>query len=97
MKIASIVTRMKEHVRNCTSYLEDVSNVGSWIVDEHNWKRSRSDIGVLMGIMGWEKPSYTGVPRLLKQDQEEMTMPAAMALYKTGHPFHTFQDENWAA
>lgn len=68
--MASNVTRMKEHLRNCTSYLEDVLNVGSWIVDEHNRKRSRSDTGVIVGLGGGKKQAILDIPQLSKQDQE---------------------------
>lgn len=50
-----------------------------------------------MGLGGGKRQATLDIPRLSKQDQEEMTRLAAMALYKTGHPFNTFQDESWAA
>lgn len=43
---------MKNHFRNCTLYLEDVSNIESWIVDKHKRKQSRSDTGAIMGLGG---------------------------------------------
>lgn len=95
--MAGNVTRMKEHIRTCTSYLEDVSNVGFWIVDEHNPKRQRSDTGAVIGLGGGKRQATLDVPRLSRQDQDEMTRLAAMALYKTGHPFNTFEDKSWAA
>lgn len=58
MIMANYVTRMKEYLRICPSYVEDISKVGSWIVDGHNRKRQRSDTGAVIGLRGGEKTGY---------------------------------------
>ena len=88
---------MKEHLKTCVPYLEDISNVGSWIVDEHNRKRQKSDTGVVIGLGGRKRQATLDVPRLSRQDQDETSRLAAMALYRTGKSFNTFEDEGWAA
>lgn len=50
-----------------------------------------------MGLGGGKRQAILDIPSLSKQDQEEMTRLPALALYKTGYPFNTFQDESWAA
>ena len=66
--MANNVTRMKEYLRICMSYLEDMSLVGSWIVDEHNRKRQMSDTGAVIGLGGGERQSTLDVSRLSRQD-----------------------------
>ena len=89
---------MKEHLKTCIPYFEDISNVGSWIVDEHNRKRQKLDIGVVIGLGGRRKRQATlDVPQLSRQDQVKTSRLAAMALYRTGKSFNTFEDEGWAA
>ena len=95
--MASNVTRMKEHLKTCVPYLEDISNVGSWIVDEHNRKRQKSDTGVVIRLGGRKRQAILDVPRLSRQDQDETSRLAAIALYRTGKSFNTFEDEGWAA
>ena len=64
--MASNVTRMKEHLKTCIPYLEDISNVGSWIVDEHNQKRQKLDTNVVIRLRGRKKQATLDVPRLLR-------------------------------
>lgn len=86
--MASNVTRMKDHLKTCVPYLEDISNAGSWIVDEHNRKRQKSDTGAIIGLGGRKRQATLDIPRLSKQEQDETTKLAAMALYKTGKSFN---------
>lgn len=95
--MASNVTRMKEHLKPCIPYLKAISNVRSWIVDEHNWKRQKSDTGIVIGLGERKRQATPDVPRLLRQDQDETSRLAAMALYRTGKSLNIFEDEGWAA
>lgn len=88
---------MKDHLKTCVPYLEDISNAGSWIVDEHNRKRQKSDTGAIIGLGGRKRLATLDIPRLSKQEQDETTKLAAMALYRTEKSFNTFEDESWAA
>ena len=95
--MASNVTRMKEHLKIYIPYLEDISNAGSWILDEHNLKRQKSDTGPTIGLGGRKRQTILDVPQLSKHDQDETTRLAAIALYRMGKSFNTFEDESWAA
>ena len=98
VKIASNVTQMKEHLKICIPYLEDISNAESWIVDEHNRKRQKSDTSAVLGLGGRKRQAtLEEVLRLSKQNQDETTRLAAMALHRSGKSFNTFEDESWAA
>ena len=95
--MASNVTRMKEHLKTCIPYLEDISNVGSWIVDEHNRRRQKSDTGVVIGLGGRKRQATLDVPQLSRRDQNKTSRLAVMIFYRTGKSFNTFEDEGWAA
>ena len=88
---------MKEHPKTCIPYLEYVSNVGSWIVDEHNRKRQISDTVAVISLGGRKSQATLDVPRVSRQDQDETTRLAAMALSRTRKSFNIFEDERWAA
>ena len=88
---------MKEHLKTGVLYLEDISNVGSWIVDEHNQKRQKSDTGVVIRLGGKKRQATVDVPRLSRQDQDETSRLAAMSSYGIRKSFNTFEDEGWAA
>ena len=88
--MASNFTRMKEHLKTCIPYLEDVSNVRSWIVDKHNRKRQKSDTGAAFGVEKKKRQAALDVSQLSRHDQDKMTRLAAMALYKTRKSFNTF-------
>ena len=60
---------MKENLKICTLYLEDVSNIGSCIVDEHKQKRKKSDIGAVIALKGGKIQVTLNIPRLSKQKQ----------------------------
>ena len=62
--MASNVTRMKEHLRICIPYLQDISNAESWIVDEYNRKRQKSDTSAVIGLGGRKIQAILDVPRL---------------------------------
>lgn len=95
--MACNVTRMKEHLKTCEAYLEDPTNAGSCIVDEHNRKRQRTGIQAFVSITGVKRQSRLEVPTLSNEEQEAINRMAAMALYKTGGGFSNFEDEDYAA
>ena len=43
---------MKDYLKTCVSYLEDISNARSQIVDEQYRKRQKSDTEVIIGLRG---------------------------------------------
>ena len=90
------LTRIKEHLKTCEAYLEDPTNAGSWIVDEHNRKRQRTGIQAFVLITGVKRQSRLEVPTLSNEEQEAINRMAAMALYKTRGGFSNFEDEDYA-
>lgn len=66
--MASNITWMKKYLKTYIPYLKDIFNVGSWIVDKYNWKRQKSDIGVVIGLGGRKKQATLNILRLLRQD-----------------------------
>ena len=97
IKMAGNFIQIKEHLKTCIPYFEDISNVGSWIVDEHNRKRQKSDTGVVIGLGGRKRQATLDIPRLSRQDQDETSRLAAIALYRTRKSFNNFKNEGWAA
>lgn len=70
---------MKDYFKTYISYLEDISNIGSWIVDEYNRKRWKSDIGVIIELEGKKRQAILDIPQLLKQKQDKRIKLVAMA------------------
>ena len=91
------VTRIKEHLKTCEAYLEDPTNAGSWIVDEHNRKTQTTGIQDFISITGVRRQTRLEVPTLSQADQEFGNRMAAIALYKTGGGFSDFEDEDFGA
>lgn len=60
--MANNIIRMKEHLKTCIFYLEDISNIGSWIVDKHNWKRQKSGTGIVIRLKKRKKQATLNVP-----------------------------------
>lgn len=64
--MASNITRIKDHLKTCVAYLKDIFNARSWIVDQHNQKRQKSDIGAKIGLEGTKKQATLNIPQLSK-------------------------------
>ena len=71
---------MKKHLKTYVSYFKDISNMGSWIIDEHNWKRQKSDIGIVIRLGGRKRQATFDVPWLSKQDQVKTSRLVVTAL-----------------
>lgn len=69
---------MKEHFKTCILYIKDVSNVGFWIMNEHNQKQQRLDTSAVIRLRGRKKQPIFDVSQLSRQDKDKMTKLAAM-------------------
>lgn len=58
--------QMKENFRNCILYLEDVLNVKSWIMNKYNWKQSKLNTSIVIGLRGEKKQATLKISQLSK-------------------------------
>lgn len=65
----------------------------SWIINEHNWKKQKSNTGIIVGLEKRKRQVILNILWFLKQDQDKISRLAAMTLYRIRKSFNTFKNK----
>ncbi len=95
--MACNVTRMKEHLKNCMAYPEDLTNEASWIVEKHNQKKQKIGIQTFVSVIEVKRQSKLEVLAMSSQEQEIVYRIAVIAFCKIRGVFNSFDDEEYSA
>lgn len=79
------------------AYLEDATNKASQIMEEHNQKKQKIGIQIFVSVAEIKRQSKLEVLAMFFQKQEIIHYMTALAFYKTGGAFSSFDNEDYVA
>lgn len=94
--IVSNIIQIKEHFQIYIPYFENISNMISQIINKHNQKKQKSDIGIVIKLKKGKKQAILNISQFLRQNQNKTSRLVAIALYRIRKSCNIFENKGQA-